>query len=121
MEQGLSPDVSARMRGVVEKCTFCHHRLKKARNKAYMEHRREIEEHEYIPACAEACPTNAITFGDLLNPKHEVHSLSKSPNAFRLLERLGTEPKVYYLTTKKWIRLISDNYLQSERKKLLKT
>jgi molybdopterin-containing oxidoreductase family iron-sulfur binding subunit len=114
MEQGLSPDVSCRMRGVVEKCTFCHHRLKRAKNQAFVEGRREIHEYEYIPACAEVCPSRAITFGDLLNPKHKVHQLAKSSYAFRLLERLGTEPKVYYLTTQDWIRRRGDNYLQKE-------
>lgn len=116
MERYLSPEVSPRMRGVVEKCSFCHHRLMRAKNEAYAKGRREIEEHEYITACAEACPTQAITFGDLNNPKHKVSQLIKSPNAFRLLERLGTEPKVYYITIKDWIRKRADNYLPSEFK-----
>jgi len=114
MERYLSPEVSPRMRGVVEKCTFCHHRLMSAKARAYAEDRRELKEDEYIPACAEACPTNAIAFGDLNNPKHEVSSLIKSPHAFRLLERLGTEPKVYYISTKEWVRRIADNYLEGE-------
>ena len=75
-----------------------------------------MKEHEYIPACVEACPTNAITFGDLNNPDHKVSGLIKSPHAFRLLERLGTEPKVYYLSTKSWVRRFADNYLQGEFK-----
>ena len=49
------------------------------------------------PACAEICPTGAIVFGDLDNPNHRVAQLSKDPRAFRLLEDLGTHPKVYYL------------------------
>ena len=110
MERGLSPEVSPRMRGVVEKCSFCHHRLMRAKTRAYGEGRRELEEGEYITACAEACPAQAITFGDLKNPEHKVSQLSKSPNAFRLLERLGTEPKVYYLSTKDWVRQLADNY-----------
>jgi Fe-S-cluster-containing dehydrogenase component len=114
MERYLSPEVSPRMRGVVEKCTFCHHRLMRAKAKAYAEGRRELKEDEYIPACVEACPTKAIAFGDLNNPKHEVASLIKSRHAFRLLERLGTEPKVYYLSTKEWVRRMADNYLEGE-------
>lgn len=110
MERELSPEVSVRMRGVVEKCSFCHHRFMRAKTKAYAEGRREIEEGEYITACAEACPTQAITFGDLNNPKHQVTKLSKSPYAFRLLEKLGTEPKVYYLSTREWVREMADNY-----------
>lgn len=114
LERGLSPEVSPRMRGVVEKCTFCHHRLMRAKNKAYAEDRRELEEGEYITACSEACPAQAITFGDLNNTSHRVSQLSKSPYAFRLLERLGTEPKVYYITTKDWLRRKADNYRPEE-------
>ena len=119
-ERYLSPEVSPRMRGVVEKCSFCHHRLMRAKNRAYAEGRREIEEHEYVTACAEACPTGAITFGDLNNPEHKVSQLIKSPNAFRLLERLGTEPKVYYITIKDWIRNRADNYLPGEFENIAK-
>ena len=114
LDQYLSPEVSPRMRGVVEKCTFCHHRLMRAKTKAYAEGRRELREDEYITACAEACPAQAITFGDLNNPNHKVAKLAKSPRAFRLLERLGTEPKVYYLSSKQWIRRLADNYRPEE-------
>lgn len=92
----LNPDVSVRPKGVVEKCTFCHHRLQKARDRARAEGR-ELEPGEYVPACAEACPTRAITFGDLDDPNAEVARQARSPRAFRLLEDLGTEPKVFYL------------------------
>jgi molybdopterin-containing oxidoreductase family iron-sulfur binding subunit len=102
------------MRGVVEKCTFCHHRLMRAKSRAYAEERRELEEHEYIPACAEACPAQAITFGDLNNPGHKVSQLIKSPHAFRLLERLGTQPKVYYISTREWVRRKADNFRPQE-------
>ena len=116
LERYLSPEVSPRMRGVVEKCSFCHHRLMRAKNKAYAEGNRELEEGEYIPACAEACPARAITFGDLKNPDHQVSRLIMSPYAFRILERLGTEPKVYYLSSKDWVRKMADNYLPDEFK-----
>ena len=116
MERALSPEVSPRMRGVIEKCSFCHHRLMRAKNQAYAEGRREIEEQEYITACSEACPSQAITFGDLNNPEHQVSRLIKSPYAFRLLERLGTEPKVYYLSSRNWVRKKADNYLPDEFK-----
>ena len=120
LERSLSPEVSPRMRGVVEKCTFCHHRLMRAKNKAYAEDRRELEEGEYITACTEACPAQAITFGDLNKPEHRVSQLSKSPYAFRLLERLGTEPKVYYITTKNWVRRKADNYRPEEFRPIIK-
>jgi len=114
MDRYLTPEVSPRMRGVVEKCSFCHHRLMRAKAKANVGGRRDLKEDEYIPACVEACPTKAITFGDLNNPKHKVSELIKSPYAFRLLERLNTEPKVYYMSTKNWVRRMADNYLSGE-------
>jgi molybdopterin-containing oxidoreductase family iron-sulfur binding subunit len=94
---GQNPDVSLRPKGVVEKCTFCHHRLQKAREQAAVEKRRLLPG-EYNTACAEACPARAISFGDLADPTSEVARLSRSPRAFRLLESLGTRPKVTYLT-----------------------
>jgi molybdopterin-containing oxidoreductase family iron-sulfur binding subunit len=114
MEQMLSPDVSPRMRGIVEKCSFCFHRYQLAMNKAFVEGREELKEDEYQTACTQACPASAITFGDLENPKHAVYKLSRNKNAFRLLERLKTNPKVYYTTSREWVRKVSDNYLEGE-------
>ena len=94
---GLNPDVSTRPVGVVEKCTFCSHRMIRAREQAKVE-KRPLRESDYVPACAESCPTRAIVFGDLDNPRHEVTQLAKEPRAFRLHEDLGTQPKVYYLS-----------------------
>ena len=113
MEKHLNPNVSVRMRGVVEKCSFCFHRYQLAMNKAFVEGRRELKENEYQTACTQACPAGAITFGDLNNPKHAVYQLKKDPNAFRLLEKLGTNPKVYYISSKKWVRQQGDNHLLS--------
>jgi Fe-S-cluster-containing dehydrogenase component len=97
MEQALSPDVSVRPKGVVEKCTFCHHRLQRAKDRARMEGR-DLREGDYVPACVETCPAEAMVFGDLDDPSSAVTRLSQSPRAFRLLEDLGTEPKVTYLS-----------------------
>ncbi len=94
---GQNPDVSLRPKGVVEKCTFCHHRLQKVRERALAEHR-EIAPGEYVTACAQACPSRAIVFGDLADPTSEVAILAQSPRAFRLGEELGTKPKVVYLS-----------------------
>ena len=96
MQPMLNPDVSVRPKGVVEKCTFCHHRLMKAKEKAKTE-KRELSPEDYIPACAQACPTTAIVFGDLDDPYGEVSKLSKDTRAFSLMEDLGTRPKVIYL------------------------
>lgn len=101
MEQCLSPDVSVRPKGVVEKCTFCHHRLQQARDQAQVEGR-PLAEGDYVPACVETCPADAMYFGDLDDPNSEVARLGKSTRAYRLLEELGTEPKVTYLSQGEW-------------------
>ncbi len=101
MKKYLNPDVSRRQVGVVEKCTFCHQRLQKAKEKARAE-KRQLKEGDYVPACVQTCPTKALIFGNLENPKSPVSRLSKSSRAFRLLEELGTEPKVFYLTEGEW-------------------
>jgi molybdopterin-containing oxidoreductase family iron-sulfur binding subunit len=97
MAPALNPDVSVRPAGVVEKCTFCIHRLQKAKEQA-AEEDRELREGDYVPACVESCMTKAMTFGDLDDPDSKVAQLAKSPRAFRFLEELGTKPKVYYLS-----------------------
>ncbi len=104
MEDALNPDVSPRMRGVVEKCNFCFHRLQAARSKAAKQGNIEIDPAEYIPACVEACPAGAITFGNLLDEQSETYRLSTDKNTFRLLEKLGTGPKVYYRSEREWVR-----------------
>ena len=94
--QHLNPDVSVRPKGVIEKCSFCHHRLQRAKDDARAE-QRELNEEDYQPACAEVCPTGAIVFGDLDDPTHRVALLKDDPRSMRLMEDLGTQPKVYYL------------------------
>ena len=93
----MNPDVSMRMKGVVEKCSFCAHRLLKVKETADVDDR-QIADGEYMPACADSCPADAIFFGDLENKESKVYQLSNSPRAFRELENLGTVPKVFYLS-----------------------
>ncbi len=116
MEKTLNPDVSPRMRGVVEKCNFCHGRWQSARAKAAAEGRRELREDEYKTACQESCPTEAITFGDLRDPDSKVSKLVKDPDTFTILGRLGTKPKVFYRTTRSWVRRTVDRDIYSENK-----
>jgi len=77
MEKTLSPDVSVRPRGVVEKCTFCHHRWMKAKEKARKENRDplKLKDGEYVSSCSEACPNGSIIFGDACNPESLVHKV----------------------------------------------
>jgi len=107
MEKALNPEVAPRMRGVVEKCNFCHGRYHAAKAKAAAAGRRDIDPADYQPACVEACPTRAIVFGDLDDRSSQAAQLAKSPDAFRLLPKLGTEPKIYYLTGRPWVREIA--------------
>ena len=92
----LNPDVSVREVGVMEKCTFCVQRINEGKTRAKAEGR-EVKDGEIKPACAQACPTTAIVFGDLNDPESEVSRLSRSPRGSKLLEDLGTKPKITYL------------------------
>ncbi|MCX6625894.1 MAG: 4Fe-4S dicluster domain-containing protein [Acidobacteria bacterium] len=114
MEKTLNPDVAPRMRGVVEKCNFCHGRYHSAKAKAAAEGRREIDPADYQPACVEACPSRAIAFGDLNDAASEVARLAHSQEAFRLLPKLGTDPKVYYRTKRDRVRRIASGAPQTE-------
>jgi molybdopterin-containing oxidoreductase family iron-sulfur binding subunit len=94
----LNPDVAPRPRGVVEKCTLCHHRIRAALERARVDEEPLTDETlRRLPACAQSCPTLAITFGDLADPESEVARLAASPRAVRLLPEAGTRPKVIYL------------------------
>ncbi len=97
LKRSFNPDKSIRYKGVVEKCEFCDHRQQKARDRAAAEGRDLRGEGDYVPACVQSCPTQAMVFGDLDDPSTRVYKLSKSPRAYRMQEDLGTEPKVYYL------------------------
>jgi len=108
MEKSLNPGVAVRMRGVVEKCNLCHARLHSAKEKAAASGKREIDPADYIPACVEACPTGAMQFGNLADENDSIFSAAHSPDAFRLLARLGTDPKVYYKSTQAWVRALAE-------------
>jgi Fe-S-cluster-containing dehydrogenase component len=101
LQEALNPDVTVRPKGVVEKCTLCHHRLMQARERVKAEGR-PLSEGDYIPACVEICPANAMYFGDLDDPESKVAELARNPRAFRYLAELGTEPKVIYLAEGEW-------------------
>jgi molybdopterin-containing oxidoreductase family iron-sulfur binding subunit len=93
----LNPDVSVREVGVMEKCTFCVQRIQAVDIQAKSEHR-AVKDGEIQPACAQACPTRAIVFGDLNDPDSQAARLSGSLRGSKLLEDLGTMPKVAYLS-----------------------
>lgn len=98
MEKQHNPDVAVRPKGVVEKCLFCIHRLQKAKYEARKDGRKLRDEDVVrLPACCQTCPAGARVFGNLSDPDSTVFRLARSPRAFRLLEELGTHPKVIHL------------------------
>jgi menaquinone reductase, iron-sulfur cluster-binding subunit len=108
MEKSLNPGVSVRMRGVAEKCNLCLSRLHAAEEKAAAAGRKEIDPADYVPACVESCPTGAIVFGNLADENDPVSRAAHSRNAFRFLERLGTEPNIYYRSERPWVRDLAE-------------
>lgn len=92
----LNPDVTVRTKGVMEKCTFCIQRLTAAKDKARREGR-ALTDGEAVPACAQTCPTQAIVFGDLQDPRSRIKEIWKHPRRYRVLEELNTRPSVIYL------------------------
>jgi molybdopterin-containing oxidoreductase family iron-sulfur binding subunit len=101
LEQTINPDVAVRWKGIMEKCTFCVQRIRRTNDQARDEER-EIRDGEVQPACAQACPAQAIVFGDREDPESAVSKLSESPRAERPLEELGTGPRVVYLKKGGW-------------------
>ncbi len=107
MEKALNPEVAPRMRGVVEKCNFCHGRYHAAKIKAAEAGKREIDPADYVPACVAACPTQAITFGDLDDAGADVTRQAAAPEAFQMLASLNTGSKIYYRSERQWVRHIA--------------
>lgn len=91
-----NPEVTVRPRGVMEKCTFCVQRIEDARMRAKAE-RRPLRDGDVVPACAGACPSGAIVFGDLKDPQSRVAKLQRDARGYKVLEELGTRPAITYL------------------------
>ena len=91
-----NPDVSVRSRGVMEKCTYCIQRINYAKITAEREDRR-IQDGEVVTACEAACPSQAITFGDLNDPKSQVRKLKQEGLSYGLLAELNTRPRTTHM------------------------
>jgi len=96
-----NPNVTVRMRGVMEKCTFCVQRIQEAKIAVKVAVRDSgdvrIPANAFTTACAQACPADAITFGDINNPESTVSKLRESERGYRLLEYLNVGSRVTYL------------------------
>lgn len=96
LQEYRNPDVTVRVQGVMEKCTYCIQRIKTARVQANIENR-DVRDGEVVPACASACPTNAIVFGNINDPDASVTNLKAQPHDYSLLGELNTQPRTTYL------------------------
>jgi molybdopterin-containing oxidoreductase family iron-sulfur binding subunit len=92
----LNPDVTVRGKGVMEKCSFCVQRIREAENRASLEHR-DLVPDEFTSACAAACPSRAIVFGDAADPNWSVAQMVNDRRAYHVFEELNTFTAVVYL------------------------
>ena len=97
IEGALNPDVTVRSRGVMEKCTFCIHRIRSKQSKARVEGK-TLKDGDIQTACQQSCPSQAIVFGDLNDKTSKVRKAFEDQNSYSLLEELNTKPSVKYKT-----------------------
>ena len=93
----LNPDVVVRSRGVIEKCSFCVQKIQ-AGKLAAKKAKRPVQDGDVVSACASACPTNAISFGDLNDSKSKVRANFDNERSYFMIEEVGTQPNVAYMT-----------------------
>ena len=95
-QKQFNPDVTVRMRGVMEKCTYCVQRISEAKSVAKIEDRK-LKDGDILTACQQTCPSNAIVFGDINNPESEVAKLRKRQQNYQVLEDLHLKARTTYM------------------------
>ena len=91
-----NPDVTVRSRGVMEKCSYCVQRINRARIEAEKQ-KRPLKDGEIVTACQQACPAQAIVFGDIRDRTSRVSAAKAEKRSYGLLAELGTRPRTTYL------------------------
>ena len=97
MRMVLNPDVTVRSRGVMEKCSMCVQRIQAGKLEA-KKAGAPVVDGSVTTACAEACPTHAINFGDLNDTKSAARQVSETNRAYHALEEIGVKPNIFYMT-----------------------
>jgi anaerobic selenocysteine-containing dehydrogenase/Fe-S-cluster-containing dehydrogenase component len=92
----LNPEVTVRARGVMEKCTFCIQRIRGAQHTARLEDR-AVRDGDIVTACAQACPSGALVFGNVRDPESRVARIMADPRGYHVLEDINVRPAVTYL------------------------
>jgi molybdopterin-containing oxidoreductase family iron-sulfur binding subunit len=92
----LNPDVTVRARGVMEKCTFCVQRIRGAQHQARLEDR-PLAEGDVQTACQQACPSEAIVFGNVNDPESRISRVKQDHRGYHVLEDLNTRSSITYL------------------------
>jgi molybdopterin-containing oxidoreductase family iron-sulfur binding subunit len=96
LKLGRNPDVTVRSRGVMEKCSYCVQRINAVKIEADKENR-EIRDGEIQTACQQACPTDAIVFGNINDGSSRVAKLKKQERTYGVLADINTRPRTTYV------------------------
>jgi len=106
----LNPDVTVRENGVMEKCSFCVHRIRNAQNRAALEDG-VLAETDVVTACQQTCAAEAIVFGNIKDPNSKISRISKDQRSYRVLNEItNTQPAVSYLKKVTFHDVVSEGH-----------